>query len=173
METRAPQSLPVAVGHLRRQARARWLALAPRERGGLQLAGVVLIGFAVWSLALAPAWRIAREAPIQLDLLDFQLQRMQRLAGEARDLRQTPPVSSTQSAAALKAATDRFGNQARLSLIGDRATLTLSGVSGERLRQWLTEARSAARARVVEAQLSRGAQGFSGTVVLALGGGGS
>ena len=95
----------------------------------MQLAGVVLIGFAVWSLALAPAWRIAREAPIQLDLLDSQLQRMQRLAGEVRDLRQTPPVSSTQSAAALKAATDRFGNQARLSLIGDRATLTLSGVS--------------------------------------------
>lgn len=175
MSAQAPQSMPTAAGQLRRQAVARWQSLAPRERRGLQIAGLVLLAFAIWSLTIAPAWRIAREAPAQLDRLDTQLQQMQRMAGEVRDLRQTAPVTSTQSAEALKAATDRLGNRARLTLLGDRATLTLSGVSGESLRQWFAEARSAARARVVEAQLSRSAQGFSGTVVLSLArsGGGS
>lgn len=172
MSAHAPQSVLSAVDQLRRQARARWLALAPRERIGLQVAALVLLAFAIWSLTLAPAWRVARDAPAQLDRLDTQLQQMQRMAGEVHDLRQTAPVTSTQSAEALKAATDRLGNQARLTVLGDRATLTLSGVSGERLRQWFAESRSAARARVVEAQLSRAAQGFSGTVVLALAGSG-
>ena len=67
---------------------------------------------------------------------------MQRLAGEARELKTGTPVGAAQAAAALKAATDRLGERGRLAVIGDRATLTLNGVSGEVLRQWLAEARS-------------------------------
>jgi general secretion pathway protein M len=37
------------------------------------------------------------------------------------------------------------------------------------LQAWLTEVRSAARARPVEAQLQRGPTGFSGSIVLSLG----
>jgi general secretion pathway protein M len=44
-------------------------------------------------------------------------------------------------------------------------------VSSLQLREWLAEARAGARARPVEAQLSRGALGFNGSVVLSLGGG--
>jgi general secretion pathway protein M len=51
---------------------------------------------------------------------------------------------------------------------GDRASLTLNGVSPEALRGWLLEARSAARVRPVEAQLARGPQGFTGTLVVSL-----
>jgi general secretion pathway protein M len=51
--------------------------------------------------------------------------------------------------------------------------LTLNGVSGEQLRSWLAEARSGARARPVEAQLSRGPQGYTGTLVVSLGTGGA
>jgi len=54
-------------------------------------------------------------------------------------------------------------------LCGDRATLKLNGVSGEALRDWLSEARSAARARAVEVTLTRNPQGYSGTVVVTLG----
>ena len=53
----------------------------------------------------------------------------------------------------------------------DRATLTLvTGVAPEALRAWLTEARSGARARPVEAQLQRGPLGYTGTISLTLGG---
>ncbi len=85
-------------------------------------------------------------------------------------MREAPALSADQSAAALKAASERLGNRARLSLQGQRAVLTLSGVSSMQLRAWLTEARAGARARPVEAQLTRNAQGFSGSVVLSIGG---
>jgi len=50
----------------------------------------------------------------------------------------------------------------------DRATLTLNGANGSQLRDWLVEARSSARARPLEANLTRGPQGYSGSIVVAL-----
>jgi general secretion pathway protein M len=95
---------------------------------------------------------------------------MERLAAEARELRATPPVGATQSQAALKAATERLGDKARISVQGERAVLTLNGAGTEQLRSWLAEARLGARARPVEANLARGAAGYSGTIVVAIGG---
>jgi general secretion pathway protein M len=69
----------------------------------------------------------------------------------------------------MKAAVARLGDKARLVLQGERATVTLSGVDGASLRSFLGEARSAARARPVEAQLVRGAQGYDGTLTFSLG----
>ncbi|HEX6363118.1 MAG TPA: type II secretion system protein M, partial [Albitalea sp.] len=62
---------------------------------------------------------------------------------------------------------------ATIAFQGDRATLTLSGVSGEALREWLGEARSAARARPVDVQLTRTGSGYAGLVVVTLGAGAS
>ncbi len=159
-----------AAGSLRGQARTWWLARTPRERQAVAIVVLVLVLFALWSLLVQPALRTANEAPAQLDRLDAQYQQMQRIAAEATTLRGASRVSPQQAAAALKAATDRLGSNARLALQGDRATLTLSGVSAEALRAWLNEARSGARARPSEAQLTRGAAGYSGTLGLTLGG---
>lgn len=150
-------------------ARARWQGFSARDRRMAWLAIVILGVFALWTLAIQPAWRTVREAPAQLDALDAQLQEMRVLATEAQALREAPALSADQSAVALKAASERLGNKARLSLQGPRAVLTLSGVSSTQLREWLTEARAGARARPVEAQLTRNAQGFSGSVVLSIG----
>jgi general secretion pathway protein M len=95
---------------------------------------------------------------------------MQRRAAEARELRAATPVAPDQAGAALKAATDRLGTSARLSVQGDRAVLTLSDIGTSALRDWLAEVRSGARARPVEVNLTRGAKGLSGTLVLAIGG---
>jgi len=148
--------------------RARWQALGARERRGLAVAAWVLGLFLLWALAIAPAWRTVRAAPAQLDRLDAQLQQMQRLASEARELRAIPALSGSQSTAALRAASEALGAAGRLQIAGDRATLTLSGVNGTQLRDWLAEARSAARTRPVEANLTRGPQGYSGSIVVAL-----
>ena len=148
--------------------RARWQALGARERRGLAVAAWVLGLFLLWALAIAPAWRTVRAAPAQLDRLDTQLQQMQRLASEARELRAIPALSGSQSTAALRAASEALGAAGRLQIAGDRATLTLSGVNGTQLRDWLAEARSAARTRPVEANLTRGPQGYSGSIVVAL-----
>jgi general secretion pathway protein M len=98
------------------------------------------------------------------------LQALLRMGVESAELRAAPAVNATQSGAALKAASDRLGEQGRLVIQGERAVLTLNGASTEQLRGWLAEARSGARARPVEATLTRGPKGYSGTIVVAVGG---
>jgi general secretion pathway protein M len=150
--------------------RAWWRALPARERRLIRVALAVSVVGLLWLVAVQPALQTLRSAPATLDAAEAQLQAMQRLAAEAGELRATPPVNPEQAAAALQAATARLGEQGRLSLQGDRAVLTLNGVGTSALRDWLAEARSGARARPVEASLMRGAQGYSGTLVLAIGG---
>lgn len=163
-------ALPPALQQALAALRTAWAAREPRERR-LVAAAAWLVGlFLLWSLALQPAWRTVREAPARLDELDRQLQSMQALAGDVRELRAAPPLPRAQASAALRAASERLGPKGRLSEQGERAVVTLEGVSGEQLRAWLLEVRGAARARPVELNLTRGEQGVSGTVVLALGG---
>ncbi len=146
-----------------------WRELPARERRMLLLAAAVLGAYLVWALAVQPAWRTLARAPAEIDALDRQLQTMRRLATEAAELRAAPPVNRDQAEAALRTATARLGDQGRLTLKGDRAVLTVTGVATGALRDWLAEARSGARARPVEANLSRAAKGYNGTLVLAIG----
>jgi len=57
-----------------------------------------------------------------------------------------------------------------VTLQGDRAVLTFSGVQGDALLQWLAEARRGARAKPVEANLKDDDGGLSGTLIVSLGG---
>jgi len=148
----------------------RWSALAPRERVGFSAALFVLGLFLVWSILIQPAWRTVRDAPAAIDKLDAQLQEMQSLAAEVRELRATAPVSAAQSSEALTAATTRLGETGKIALRGERAVLNLTNASSEGLRAWLVEARSAARARPLELQLQRSAQGYSGSITVTLSG---
>ena len=159
-----------AMASLRQQAGTWWQGRSRRERQAVVIVLFVLGLFVVWSLAVQPALRTVNDAPAQLDRLDAQYQQMQRVAAESTALRGAPRVSPAQATLALKAATDRLGERAKLSLQGDRATVTFSGVSPDALRAWLVEARSGARARPIDAQLQRGPQGYGGTLGLTLGG---
>lgn len=149
----------------------RWRAMAERERSGLIVAGTMLVLALLWGVGLAPAWRTVRAAPAQIEALDLQLQEMQRLAAEAKALRAVPPVPAAQAQAALVAAAQRLGDKARLNLQGERAVLQISRLRGDELARWLAEVRLSARARAVEAQITRTPQGdYSGSVVLSVGG---
>jgi len=147
---------------------ATWAGLQPRERTMLRVAAALVLAALVWIAFVAPPLRVAREAPAQIDQLDAELQRLQRLAGEIPTLRATAPVTQAQAGAALKAATDRLGDKGKLMLLGDRATLTLTGASPPAFQAWLVEARSGARARPIDVQLNRGTAGLSGTVTVSL-----
>jgi general secretion pathway protein M len=153
------------------QALTQWSRLAERERRLLALAGLALAALLSYTVLIAPAQRTLRNVPTQLDALERQLQGMQAQAAEARLLAGSPSISRADAQAALTSATERLGTKAKLQVQGDRAVLTLNGVPTEALQSWLGEVRAAARARPVEAQLTRSAQGFTGSIVLSLGGG--
>lgn len=146
-----------------------WSGRDDRERRLLSLAAVVVGAALVWTVALKPAWTQVTRAPARLNAADAQTLSMQRLAVEARELRGASQVTMAQSVAALKSASGRLGDTAKLTVQGERAILTVENIDVESLRAWLAEVRSGARARPVEAQLSRGPKGYSGTVTLSLG----
>jgi general secretion pathway protein M len=171
LQTNTP--LPSALSGLRAQAAERWQSLALRDRllagGTLALLSLWLL----WSLAISPALNTLSKTPGQIAAIDAQLQIMQRLAVEAKELRTVSAVPTAQALDALKSATARLGDKARLSIQGDRSTLNLSGVSAEQLRSWLNETRSGARIRPEESQLTRGPKGYIGTVIVSMNPGGS
>ncbi|HET7867789.1 MAG TPA: type II secretion system protein GspM [Burkholderiaceae bacterium] len=160
--------LPEPLARARDQVNQQWGALPLRQRMLATTAGGV-IGFAlVWSLAVQPALTTLKSAPREIAQVDADLQQMQRLAAEARELRAAPPLSGAQSVAALRAATEQLGSSAKLTLVGDRATVTLTGADAGTVTLWLNEVRAGARARVIEAQLSRSGSGYTGSIVLAV-----
>lgn len=143
-------------------------ASASRERRWVVAALFLLLTFILWQWTVAPAWQTWRRAPSQRAQLELELQQMQALAREATQLRTLPTLGSGPAQAALKAATDRLGVAAKLTVQGDRAIVTLENVGSGALRAWLAEVRSGARGRPIQAQLAHTAKGFSGTVTVAL-----
>lgn len=137
-------------------AQLQWDKLAPRERRSVSIAAS-LIGVAlVWWLALSPALQTLRGAEAQHRLLDAQLQTMHRLQAEAQALQAMPKMPFEEAIKALEASVrQRFGTTAQLSVVGERATVTLKGASASALAQWLAQARIDARALPAEARLLR------------------
>lgn len=133
-----------------------WHTLASREQKLLRIAAL-LIGLALlWWLALAPALQTLQTAPARHAALDAQLQKMQSLQAQAQLLQNTPHITPQAALDALQVSvTERLGTHARLSVAGDRATLTLQGAPADALAVWLAQARSNARAVPQEAHLTR------------------
>jgi len=163
-------ALPPGVAGIRAQAGEFWRSRALRERQLIAAGAIALAVVLVWLTAVQPALRTLRETPAELDRLDSQWQQMQIAAVESAALRSASPVPPAQANEAVRAATERLGGKGKVSLQGDRAVLTFSGVPFEAVRNWLGEVRSAARARPVEAQLLKGAAGYSGSITVTLAG---
>lgn len=147
----------------------RWEGLAPRERVMVAVMGGALVFLLVWLIFVRPAWNTLQAAPALRAQADVALLQMQAMGSEAKQLRALPPVPPAQAEQVLKSATERLAARAKLAVQPDKATLTLTGATGEDIRQWLTEARGGARARPIEANLTRAGDGYNGTLVVALG----
>ncbi len=145
-----------------------WHTRTARERRALQLAGAVLGAAGLWMLLVAPAWRTLQGADAENARLDAQWAEMQALAADAVRLRKTPVVAPVEAVAALHAATTQLGNKGQLSIRGERAVITLQGLSLDELGPCLQALRSGARTRPIEMSLTRDAGGYSGNLVLAL-----
>ena len=153
----------------RAQLAQKYAALAPRERVMVAVMGGAVAFLAVWLLFVRPAWNTLAQAPVQRAQADLQLLEMQKLAAEAKELRALPPVPQSVAEQVLKSATDDLGAKAKFAMQGDHGTLSVTGINGEDLRTWLLKARGGARARPIEASLTRAGEGYNGTLVVAVG----
>ncbi|MCJ0764936.1 type II secretion system protein GspM [Variovorax terrae] len=150
---------------------ARWNALAVREKSLLLGAAALVAAALLWWLALAPALRTLGAAEAQHRSLDAQLQHMLSLQAQAQALQSQPKLGYDEALRALETSVkQRLGATAQLSVLGDRATVTLRGTPADALAQWLAQARINARALPTDARLTRTAAGASwdGTLVLSL-----
>jgi general secretion pathway protein M len=158
-----------ALTETRDQLQARYAKLEQRERQMVVLIGGALAFLIVWLIFVRPAWKTLDDAPALRAQADAQLLQMQAIANEAKQLRALPPVPQSVAEQVLKAATDDLGGKGKLSVQNDRAILSVTGANGEDLRKWLIQARGGARARPIEATLTRAGDGYNGTLVVAIG----
>ena len=154
--------------------RQRWQCLQARERIGVSVA-LALVGTAlIWTVAIAPAWRVLREADSRHQALQTELERMRTLQTQAQMLQGQPRVTREAAVAALESSVRQtLGPGAQIQIGGERATLTLRAVPAGALAAWLTQARTSARALPVEMRLVRSAApadavAWDGTLVLSL-----
>lgn len=146
------------------QLQARWNALARRERTLLTVAAVVVLAAALWWLALAPALATLRAADAQHQKLDAQLQQMRSLQAQAKALQAQPKLAGDEAQRTLAALLKQtLAGTAQMSVVGDRATVTLKGAGADALAQWLTQARINARAVPSEVRLVRSSSAGSAT----------
>jgi general secretion pathway protein M len=132
---------------------AAWGRRSPREQQLLGL-GVWVLGLAaMWVLALAPALRTWQEAPARQALLDNQSQRMHQLKAQAQSLQKPAALSRADAAKWLEKSLTELGPNARISLQGETATLSLQAAPAAALARWLSQARDHAQALPTQAQL--------------------
>jgi len=114
-----------------------------------------------WWLGVAPALTVLRGAEQQHRVLDAQLQAMQAMQAQARALQAQPRLAPDEARRQLEASVKPLAPGLQLSLAGDRATVTLKGVSADTLAQWLAQVRLTAPA-AGRGRLRRSAPGVWG-----------
>jgi general secretion pathway protein M len=130
-----------------------WARRSPREQQLLGIGFWVLSLAALWVLALAPALRTWQEAPARQVLLDAQSQRMRQLQAQAQSLQKPVALSRADAAKWLEKNLTELGPNARISLQGETATLSLQAAPAAALARWLSQARDHAQALPTQAQL--------------------
>lgn len=153
--------------------RTRWRALATREKNLVRLAVVLVLGLLIWQLSLKPAIATLRTADTQARALDAQLQHMQAAQAQVQTLQKQPALDFDEASRALTATTQQtLGATAQLSMVGERASVTLKDTSPDALAEWLTQARLNARSVPLEARLvhsaTPGGTTWSGVVMMGL-----
>ena len=154
---------------LRQSVRARWASLATRERGLVTLMLVAVVAAMLWFAGIAPAMRTLRTAPAQIEALDAQWLSMQAMATEAKALQGRAPPGRDEAVRELEQSTrQRLGASAQVTTSADRVTVVLRGAPPQAMAAWLSQARLKARVVATQATLTRGPEGWDGTLVFNL-----
>lgn len=164
---------PTGLATMLAPVQARWSRLAAREKNFLTIALALLVLALVWKLALAPSIKTLRTSTARATALDAQLQNMQSLQSQAGALQTQAPLGYDEALRALNLATRQtLASTAQISVVADRANVTLQAANADALAQWLVQARLNARSVPLEARLTRASSPagatWSGILVMGL-----
>jgi general secretion pathway protein M len=148
-------SLQALVTPVRKGWQAAWARRNPREQLLLGLGAWVMGLAALWTVALAQALQTWQEAPARQALLDAQSQRMRELQMQAQSLQKPAAISRTDATLWLEKNLAELGPNARISLQGESASLSLQAAPAAALARWLSQARENAQALPTQAQLQQ------------------
>ena len=133
----------------------RWGSLAPRERSLVGGAIALVAAALLWWVGISPALTQLRQAQAAAPALDAQLQLMRAQAAQAASLKAQRLLGYDESLRSLESALKTLGTGAAtggvLSVGDGRASISLRGVSGDALAQFLIQVR--ANARLVPSEL--------------------
>ena len=164
---------PTGLAAMLAPVQARWSRLAAREKNFLTIALALLVLALVWKLALAPSIKTLRTSTARATALDAQLQNMLSLQNQASALQGQAPLGYDEALRALNLATRQtLASTAQVSVVADRANITLQAANADALAQWLVQARLNARSVPLEARLTRASSPagatWSGTLIMGL-----
>jgi general secretion pathway protein M len=141
-----------------------WQQRTLRERQLVSAAAVLLMLALTWSVAIAPALRIWREAPVRQAALDAQTSQMQQLQAQAQSLKKPSSVTRAEAIRWLEAnIPTSLGKDTKWSLQDEQLSVILSGTSADQLAGWLGQAREQAQALPLRAQLQQTALAADGS----------
>jgi general secretion pathway protein M len=150
--------------------RQRWRTLAPRERRAVAAAALVLGLALLWLALLRPALRTVRQAPGDIETLQRQLREVRRQADELTLLKSAPeaPADDIDLHATVEAWMHEHAPdaQASVGVLPDGASLEVHAMHASTLLELAREARRDWGATLAVVQLTRGADGFAGSVQL-------
>ena len=133
-----------------------WQQRSARERQLMLAAAWISLAAALWSLAIAPAWRTWHEAPTRQAALDATSNQMQQLQAQAQAFKKPSAVTRSEALRWLEEnIPTQLGAETRWQLQGERLSVQLSGATPEQLAAWLRQARESAQALPVQAQLKQ------------------
>lgn len=153
------------------RAQATWAVASAAQRSVLAGALALALLAGLWWVALSPALSTLRNASAQHRALDAQLITLRALAVETASLQAMPRVKNIESVSTLdQLLRQDLGPDAKLSIVGERATITLKDMPPDTLVRWLVQTRKIARVKPAEMHLTLNAQrtAWNGSVVLLL-----
>ena len=153
---------------LRDAWQARWAQASAREQTLLRIALSVLLLAAVWFIALRPAWVGLQAARSQAPLVRAQYEQVLQVQAQALALRAQAPSAQVDAKAVLQNGLSSLEKNARMAVLGERATISFKDAQADALARYLEQARLVAHASTLEIHLKQAAGLWSGSLVLQL-----
>ena len=148
-------------GNLKSQLAVDWLARTEQERKFLTIGGGVVLGALVYLLFISPAVTGRAQLQKALPQLRQDAAQLRTMALEAGDLARQPPAQGTPMAReTLAASLTAMGmNPQSLTLTGEFAKVSLTGVPFSSLVAWFDTQRREGRINVQDATISAAGEG--------------